>query len=551
MPAALAAATLVTFAPSLWNGFLTFDDYAITSNPAYQGLGFTQLWWMFTTVATGHYMPITWLSLALDYVIWGLNPIGYHLTNVLIHVGSGLLFYLIALRLFRHATAFPAEVLRLAAVSAALFFALHPLRVACVAWASARNDLLSAFFSLLTVLLYLEAHTAGRTRRWLLAASACAYLFALASKAIVLTLPLVLILLDIYPLRRWTGTRPSRVVWVEKVPYLALSLAGAAIAYYPHRPVTLSAHYPWPARVAVAFHSLWFYLRKTVLPQDLSPIYELPARIDPLAPEFFSATVGAVAISAIALASRRRWPAGLAVWAYYGITLAPVSGAVFTGWLAADRYGYLPGLGFALLFGGGAGVLADARARGRLGPWWAWTGGGVMAASIFGLALLTSQQVQVWRDPDSLWRHAVRVTPECFICQTNRGLWLMAHGSPLSGLKHLQLARAVRPDLERAHVNLGLAFTRLGMRPDAIETYQRALGRFPDAVAVRALLAEALLEAGRARESIHHFRQAIALEPTGAIVRLGLVRAHLALGETDSARRGVASTRRCGRWILP
>jgi hypothetical protein len=534
LPAAVAAATLATFTPALWNEFLDYDDYAITSNPAYQGLGLRELRWMFTTVTTGHYMPITWLSLALDYVMWGLNPVGFHLTNLLIHAASGLIFYLIALRLYRHATTFPAGVLRLAAVAAALFFALHPLRVAVVAWVSARNDLLANFFALAAVLLYLEARTPGRARRWLLGASATAYLFALASKAIVLTLPLVLVLLDIYPLRRWRAPRESRALWLEKVPFVALSLLGAAIAYYPHRPVTLSGEYPWPARVAVTMHSLWFYVRKTVLPQELSPIYELPSAIDPWAPEFLAAAVGVVALTAVALASWRRWPSGLAVWVYYGITLAPVSGVVFTGWLAADRYGYLACLGFALLLGSGAGVVADAWARGRLGPWRAGTGISAMAGLV-GLALLSAQQVRVWRDSESLWRYAVEATPQCFICQTNRGLWLLAHGSPLSGLGHLQRARAVRPDRLEAHVNLGLAFTRLGMLPEAVETYQVALGRFPDTVGVRALLAQALLEAGRPRESIDHFRQAIGREPAAANARLGLVRAHLAVGETDVA----------------
>jgi Tfp pilus assembly protein PilF len=324
---------------------------------------------------------------------------------------------------------------------------------------------------------------------------------------------------------------------MEKVPHVALALAGAMIAYLPHQPVTLATPYPWDVRAAVTLHSLWFYVGKTIVPQGLSPIYELPPRIDPWAPEFLAAAVGVAAITAGALVSWRRWPAGLAVWVSYGITLAPVSGAVFTGWLAADRYGYLACLGFALLFGGGVGVLAEEQARRRLGSWWAWLGRGAMAAGIVGLAVVTGQQLQVWRDTESLWRHAVRVTPQCFICQTNRGLWLLAQGSPGPGLTHLQLARAVRPDLAKAHVNLGLAFTQLGLLRDAIETYEQALGRFPGEAAVPALLGEVLLKAGRARESIPHFRRAIALDPAASIVRLGLIRAHLAAGDMETARR--------------
>jgi tetratricopeptide (TPR) repeat protein len=495
----VAGATFAAFAPALWNDFVDFDDYGITSNPAYQGLGLAQLRWMFTTVATGHYMPITWLSLALDYAIWGLDPVGYHLTSILVHVGIALLFYR--------------------------------------AWVSARNDILSSFFFVLTVLLYLEAHAAGRRRPWLLAASTAAYFAALTSKAIVVTLPLVLVLLDVYPLRRLAGRRPGRGVWLEKVPYAVLALGGAAIAYLPHRPVALSVDYPWSARVVVALHSLWFYPARTAVPAGLSPLYELPSRVDPLAPALLGGVLGALAISALVLGLSRRWPAGLAVWTYHGITVAPVSGLVFTGWLAADRYGYLSGLGFALLLGAGVGLLVDACARGRLRPWLAWAAGGMAGLSLVGLALLSWQQIQVWRGAESLWREAVRATPECFICQTNRGLWLMTHGAPLSGLRHLDRAAALRPDLEVAHLNAAAGLARLGMAREAVEAYQGALARFPGSVAARVLLGEALLAAGRAGEAIPHFREVVTRDPSGPRARLGLVRAHLALGDRDGARR--------------
>lgn len=204
MAPALAAVTMAAFLPVLWNGFVAWDDARnLTGNPDYRGLGWTQLRWIFTTHTLGHYVPLTWLSFALDHVVWGMNPAGYHLTNLLLHGASTVLFFAVARRLLGQGRAFSPTAVRLGAAAAALFFSLHPLRVESVAWATERRDVLSGAWFLATVLLYLAAARAtGARRRWLLSASVGAYLLALASKSIVMTLPAVLVLLDVYPLRR-------------------------------------------------------------------------------------------------------------------------------------------------------------------------------------------------------------------------------------------------------------------------------------------------------------------------------------------------------------
>lgn len=499
----LAATTMLTFAPALRNDFVNWDDYSITSNPAYQGLGLPELRWMLTAVVAGHWMPVTWLTLAVDYVVWGLNPVGFHLTSLALHTANAVLVYLVARRLVGQATGWPEGRRRLAAAGAALVFGLHPLRAESVAWVSERRDVLSGFFFLLAVLAYLAACAPTPCRRWLLAASLAAHAGALGSKSVVMTLPLVLLLLDVYPLRRlpsapmgWLGSAARRA-WLEKLPYVGLSLAAAAMSYYAHRRVMAPTEYPWTMRLAVAVHSLWFYVVKTVLPVGLSPIYELPDRVDRLAGPLAAATLGVTAVTVVVVALRRRWPAGLAAWTYYGLTLAPVSGLVFNGVLAADRYSYLPGLGWALLAGAGVAAVTDASARRILRPALARAALGVAAATCLALAVLTWHQVQVWRDSGSLWRHAVSATPDCFMCQTNRGVWLLEQGAPGAGVTHLQRARALRPQDSRPRVALVRVYLTLGAAEPARREYE-ALRRLDPAAARRlaTLFGEGGAEAG-------------------------------------------------------
>jgi len=500
----LAAVTVLAFAPSLRNDFLNWDDYAITSNPGYQGLGWRQLRWMVTALVAGHWMPLTWLTLALDYVVWGLDPFGFHLTSLLLHAANAVLFSLVARRLFRSATGWPEPRLALAAGVAALVFALHPLRVESVAWASERRDVLSGFFFLLALLAYLgAASAAGRRRRWLRVASIAAYGGALGSKSVVMTLPLVLVLLDVYPLRRlpglgagWLGPAARRV-WLEKAPYALLSLAGAGVSYYAHGRVMPPTDYPWTLRLGVALHSLWFYLVRTAVPAGLSPVYELPDRLERLAPALIGAAIGVAGVTLTVLVLRRRWPAGLALWAYYGITLLPVSGLVFNGVLAADRYSYLPGLAGALLGGAGGGRIAEAAARGVIRPALARAAAGVAVLMLLTLAVLSWQQTQVWRDSGSLWGHAVSATPDCFICQANRGVWLVEHGAPGAGVTHLQRARALRPQHSLPRVALVRVYLTLGAAAEARREYD-ALRRLDPAAARRlaALFGEGGADAG-------------------------------------------------------
>ncbi|MBI4591408.1 MAG: tetratricopeptide repeat protein [Candidatus Rokubacteria bacterium] len=583
-PLSIALLTLVVFSPALWNQFVDWDDGVnLVDNLDYRGLGWTQLRWMLTTVLMGHWIPLTWLTLGLDYILWGMNPVGYHLTNLLLHAANASVFYFVALRLLGLATTgIGTTTLRLGATASALFFALHPLRAESVAWVTERRDVLSGLFFLLTILTYLrasEAEGAGR-RRWL-AASVGLYVLAIGSKSIVMTLPFILILLDIYPLRRlggrwqdWT-TRQARGVWAEKVPYLVLALAGAGTALYAVRAnafLTPMEQYPLSARIAMAFYSFWFYVGKTLFPLGLSPLYELPAQVNPLDPPFVLSALAVSGITGALILLRRRWPAGLAVWASYVVLLAPVSGIPFhSGFqLAHDRYSYLSCLGLALLVGAGVCAVVRFRALGTLRPSLARLAAGAGTAWFLGLATLTWPQVQVWRDSDTLWRYALDLDPHCAICQNNLAISLVKQNQTALAIERFQRALDLRPDRKRTHGNLGMALSNAGKHAEGIEHLQRALERYPGDGDIRnnlgvalsrqgklqeaveqwrlALwynpsqadahtnLGGALTELGNPSEAIGHFLRAIELKPKAPLPHFGLARAYLALGKTGPAQ---------------
>src|SRR6267378_1919037 len=242
VPAVLALVSFVVFVPALEGGFLNWDDdQNFVDNPNYRGLGVSQLRWMFTTFLMGHYIPLTWMTLGLDYVVWGMNPVGYHLTNLLLHAANAVLFYFMALRLLRASVpggyADGSWALTLGSGFATLLFAVHPLRAESVAWITERRDVLSGLFYLAAVVAYLRycdgaVPEGSRTRKWYWA-SLGLFVLALLSKAMAVTLPVILLTLDVYPLRRLGGGRPwatSRAVVTEKLPFFVLSLAAGVIA---------------------------------------------------------------------------------------------------------------------------------------------------------------------------------------------------------------------------------------------------------------------------------------------------------------------------------
>lgn len=472
----------------------------------------------------GHWIPMTWLTFGLDHAFWGMNAFGYHLTNILLHAANAVLFYLLALRLLRRAltTASPGAT-RVGAIVAALFFAVHPLRVESVAWVTERRDVLSALFYLLAVLAYLKACAAdGPSRtRWLLA-SIGAYALGLLSKSLIMSLPFVLLVLDVYPLRRARGS--WRRVLLEKLPYLLLAIAAAAISLLvviARVGLTSSAAYPPTARVAMALYSLVFYLWKTLVPLLLSPMYELPARVELTSPRFLASALLAIGLT-IGLVLARRWPAALAVWLVYGLTLAPVSGIVHNGpQLVADRYSYLSCLGIALLAGAAVAAAVSSPALGRS------VRSSVVLASfawIVALTILTLQQLPVWRDAEEVWRRGLEVDPDCAFCHGQTGALVGNRGDFDSAIAHFARVVELRPGNVRHRSNLGLALLKAGRPVEAAAQFERILAQEPTDADTRTRLGLALAQQGKLAEASSEFERASRDNPrnAGALTQLGI-----------------------------
>ncbi len=330
-------AVLAAFWPTLHADFVAWDDDAnFLNNPHFRGLSWQNLRWMFTTLHMSNYQPLSWLVSGLGYSIWGMKPFGYHATSLAFHVLNAVLFYFVAARLLRVAAPGrdDATALPLAAAFAALFFALHPLRVESVAWLSGQHDLQAAAFYLLAILCYLKGCSdAARRRRWLVG---CTALFAAAmlSKVNGITLPIALLILDYYPLRRLSGgmrqwLQPQqRRVWLEKLPLLGVALAAGIISLVARDQTTVLQPLSLGFRIQQAFYGLAFYFGKTMAPVQLMPIYPVPVDLR-LPPTAVAASTGLVlGLTAVLLNQRRQWPGGLAAWTYYVVTLLPVLGLI-------------------------------------------------------------------------------------------------------------------------------------------------------------------------------------------------------------------------------
>jgi hypothetical protein len=558
---AVAGVTALVFLRSLGHEFVAWDDEALlVRNPAFRGLSWDHWRWMAGNTLLGHYVPVTWLSFAIDHELGGLRPAGYHLTNVLLHAVNAGLVYALATQLLGRATAWTDQACRVGALVTALVWSLHPLRVEPVSWATGRRDVLSGFFFLLALLAYLQAAATRGSRRagWLFG-TAGAYGLALGSKAVVMTAPLALVALDVYPLRRlpadargW-GAAVFRGVWLEKVPLVVLAgLAAVASAIAVER--TGGYHVlgagAWLCKLSASLATpLW----KTMWPLSLSPLYELYGRTDLRDAGVWADGLLVVGVSLAVLSLRRRWPAGAVAWVWYLAFLAPVSAAAHAGpQITADRYSYLPMLGPVMLVGAAAGAVAEAARAARVSRAVAGSVGAAAIAILCILTGLTWRQQAIWRDTGRLWTHAVAVTPDCFVCHGNLGNWLVSRGQAGQAIVHYERARALQPDQTEVRINLAHAMMRLGRPAEAIPHYDAVLDQSPQRLSVRVDLSAALVATGRLPEAVvrldeaarysappalvDYFRELTTTRPAAAVPRLGLYQAYVRIGDLAQAR---------------
>jgi len=441
------------------------------TNPRYRGLAPENLRWMFTD-HFGHYMPLTWMSLGLDYVVWGMNAFGYHLTSVVLHsINAALCFALMGRLLGRALPDQAARARHALALAAALFFSLHPLRVESVAWITERRDVLSGFYFLLSLLAYLKS-TDGSSRRLWLGASLVAFAASLLCKAMGMTLPLVLLILDAWPLRRFERERP-RDILIEKAPFFALLVAGAALSAWAQT----SAHavytfreYPLAQIAGQPGYRLSFYVVKTLLPIGLSPLYFYR-------PEMGAAhIVGGVAVlglSVLLWRRRREAPAAAAAWASYLVLIGPVSGLAQAGPHAvADRYSYLACLPFAGLFAA-VPTLPSAPAARRAAA-------ALAAVALVLLAGLTIRQCACWHDSVALWERAISIEPDVYFSVHNRGTARMALQDWAGALADFDRAIALNPRYPNPWYDRGTVRATLGEHAAAVEDYTAALRLAPE-----------------------------------------------------------------------
>lgn len=513
LPALVGLITALAFLRSLENGFVDWDDEVnFMRNLNFRGLGWAQLKWMFTDIY-GHYMPLTWLTLGFDYVIWGLNPVGYHLTSLLFHALNASLFFFVLLALLRRASPDAPEIpLRWAAAAGALLFSLHPLRVESVAWATERRDVVSGMFFLLSILAYLRGGW-----KWV-SISAALFAGSLLSKAMGMGLPLVLLAIDLYPLRR----KLTREVWLEKVPFLLLMIGSIALTRLGQshaEALYTSAQYGLKDMLLQPGFRLCFYVGKTVWPLDLSPLYLYRASAADF--KFISCGLLALGTTALLVWKRREWPWALGAGWSYAVLVGPVIGLIQAGpHFAADRYTYLACLPFAVL--GAAAVLR-------------WRGHAVAGVLVAILAGLTWRQTAVWKDSITLWDHAIAIDHRLHIGYNNRGLERKARGDAAGAMADYDRALQINPRYKEAWYNRGVEKV-------ARKDYDGAIADYSQAIKAQARYAEGHNSRGAARQykgdlkgAIEDYDEAIRFQPGHAGAWANRAMARAAMGDGGGA----------------
>jgi tetratricopeptide (TPR) repeat protein len=483
----------IALEPVLRNGFVGWDDpLNFLENQDFRGLGWPQIRWAWTTRLLGVYQPLSWMLLEAEYAIGGLDPRVYHLTSLLLFGLDALVLLALVVGLLRRACpeagAQPPWLLPASAVLAVALFVAHPLRVEVVAWVSCQPYLPCALFMMLAVLAYLRAYPAGGPPRhgWALGAFGL-FIAALLCKAVAIPLPLVLLILDVYPLRR-LGFERGRLLgrstwpcWLEKVPYLAASALFAVIALKAKQEndpnVTAAALSDLPERLTHACYGFWVYPAMTLWPEGLTAYYPLPATGHWDETQFVLARLFLIVAVIVLIALGRTAPGLLTAGLCYIVILAPNSGLVRIGnQIAADRYSFVAMLSLVPL-------LAVALAAG-LRP----AGSRRRPLVVLGLVLavlvveigLTRRQCAMWQDSVTLWTHCLEHGgANDSTVLNNLGYALTLDGRAEEAIPYLRKTLAGDPRYVNAHHSLGAALMALGRDDEAIAEFQEALRLAP------------------------------------------------------------------------
>lgn len=524
----LIIVTLAVYRQVSNHEFINYDDGVyITENPSVK-TGLTQegIIRAFTTMRAGNWHPLTWLSHMLDVQLFGLHPGAHHLVNVLFHSINTVLLYLLLSRM---------SGAHWLSVFIAALFSLHPLHVESVAWAAERKDVLSGFFWILTLLFYDSYVKQPGRIRYLLTLGTFA--LGLMSKPMLVTLPVVLLMMDYWPLGRLEFRRmdlpaqkcrdaacqksfPLRLI-LEKLPFIALSVFSSIITVYAQHKggaVASVKAVPFSFRAVNALWAYIVYMGKTIWPVDLAIIYPLPPSLTTV--HALSACLIIAGISVITVRSAKQHPYFISGWLWYLVTLVPVTGLVQVGRQSvADRYTYIPLIGLFIMAAWGIRIFAGEIRWRRI----------AMSAAagllIISFAACTWLQLGHWKNSLTLFSHAVKAVDNNYIAHESLG-YALAQSSRLDeAVYHYSEALRVSPDYERALVGLGNVLIKQGKTEEAIHYTKKALLLNPDYAEAHFNMGFALLKQGRDTEAIYHYTEGLSREPDNAEI-------HFILGVT-------------------
>jgi Tfp pilus assembly protein PilF len=521
----LFLATLAVYSQVRHFDFVNFDDpeYIGENNHVRAGLTWNGLVWAFTSFDASNWFPLTWVSHMAAYQFFGLHSGWHHLLNVLFHVLATLLLFAALKRM-------TGALWRSALV--AFLFALHPLHVESVAWIAERKDVLCAFFWFLTLWCYARyAQRPGLGRYLLVLLGFCGGLMA---KPMIVTLPFVLLLLDVWPLRR---ANRLAILW-EKLPLFALA-AGVSLATYlaqqQGHAVRSFSSLPAGLRVANALVTYIVYIARTFWPAKLAVFYpyshELPAW------RAVAAGMALAGITFLVLRWIRPHPYLAVGWFWYLGTLVPVIGFVQVGGQSsADRYTYLPIVGLAIMLSWGAADFLKRYPRAR-------TVAAVSAVAACSACLvLTCLQLRYWANTGALFEHAVEVTTGNHIAHNNLAAYYLTQMRNEEAWGHVIQALRIRPNYAEAHVNLATILRRLGKADESEKEYRVAFTLQPENVEAHSGYGALLLGQGRANEALREFQEVVELRPEYANGRYDLGRMLAAVGRGDEAMAQFAET---------
>ena len=501
---------LITFAlylPSLGNEFLaSWDDGDyVLNNVHIRSLNLSLLKWAFFDFYASNWHPLTWISHALDYAVWGLKPWGHHLTNIILHGVNTFILIFLVFRLVERAkgsteSSEPSLFLNQRAITitgvvTGLLFGLHPLHVESVAWISERKDLLCALFYLLSVVMYLKYEEGNLEKlvekpalmlfNWRHLPALGFFILALLSKPMAVTLPFVLLILDWYPLKRIHSLRTFSVAFIDKLPFIALSVISSILTILAQRTqmaFQLMEFVPFPTRVIVAAKSLMTYLWKVVFPFHLVPFYPYPETLSPTPTDYILAYIPLVAITIASVAFARKRKLWLSVWGYYVITLLPVIGILQVGRQAmADRYMYLPSVGPFLILG-----LLSAWIWARVSVLDSWKQvAKYLSTSIAVIALcfisyLTFEQIGIWKNNIDLWSYVIEKEPKAYSAYYIRSFMTKGKKGQLDkALEDADKAIALNPTFWPSYKNRADIFERMRLFDKALADYDKAIAIRP------------------------------------------------------------------------